>query len=155
LKDVSSGNGRPECQVTGWLYSGAPGKTVRPRVAAAAPIRRSNVAREARATADATSVSARSETRRSCLDLHQRARVEVDGPGDGEGSPGHWLLSALLAVFANRGGQRGVEDGKGAPECAASREAPGQSPRGGHELGRGERRWVGNGRHAASLRRGS
>jgi hypothetical protein len=67
------------------------------------------------------------------IDLHQRARVEVDGPGDGEGSPGHWLLSALLAVFADRGGQRGVEDGKGAPECAASREAPGQGPRGGYE----------------------
>jgi hypothetical protein len=33
----------------GGLYSGAPGKTVRPRVAAAAPIRRSNVAREAAA----------------------------------------------------------------------------------------------------------
>ena len=67
------------------------------------------------------------------IDLRQRARVEVDGPGDGEGSPGHWLLSALLAVFADRGGQRGVEGGKGAPECAASREAPSQSPRGGHE----------------------
>jgi hypothetical protein len=69
------------------------------------------VAREEEATADATSVSARSETRRSCLDLHERAGVEVDGPGNGEGSGDVSLVAepALHAQLDVNGGGTQLE----------------------------------------------